>query len=174
MNIYFIGFMGCGKSTWAKLLKREVNMPSFDMDDIIEDISCTSIYDLFYEKGEAEFRNIEHQVVQDLAKLNKGYLIACGGGTPCFNNNMDIMNKDGATIYLKASEQFLYNRLLKERLHRPLIAMYDNLELKNFIAETLKEREQYYNKATAIIDIETITLPKFVQTISKCKNKLFY
>ncbi|MFM2386734.1 MAG: hypothetical protein RL660_1491 [Bacteroidota bacterium] len=171
MNIYLVGFMGCGKSHWAKMLSREVNMPAFDMDNIIEDLSSESVYDLFYEKGEAYFREVEHQVVQDLARINKGYLIACGGGTPCFHDNMNLMNERGATIYLKASPEFLFNRLVKGRLNRPLIAMYDNVELRQFIEAELQEREAYYNQATSIINIEAITLPIFVQTISKCLNR---
>ena len=91
MNIYFVGFMGCGKSHYSKMLSREVMMPAFDMDNIIEDLEGTNIYDLFFEKGEEYFREVEHQVLQDLIKINKGYLIACGGGTPCFNNNMDLV-----------------------------------------------------------------------------------
>jgi shikimate kinase len=172
MNIYFVGFMGCGKSTWAKQLAREVNMPAFDMDDIIEDIEGENIYDLFYGKGEAYFRAVEHQVLQDLAKVNKGYLIASGGGTPCFYDNMTLMNTTGASIYLKASKEFLFNRLKNSRHTRPLIAMMDNVELKHFIEITLNERENFYSQATRIIDIETITLPIFVQTISKCINRL--
>jgi shikimate kinase len=171
MNIYFIGFMGCGKSYWAKMLSREVNMPAFDMDSIIEDLSSESLYDLFYEQGEAYFRKIENQVVQDLARINKGYLIACGGGTPCFYDNMELMNEKGATIYFKASVEFLYQRLVKGRMHRPLIAMYDNIELRNFIETTLAEREQHYKLATATVNIETITLPTLLQTIAQCLNK---
>ena len=172
MNIYFVGFMGCGKSHYSKMLSREVMMPAFDMDNIIEDLEGTNIYDLFFEKGEEYFREVEHQVLQDLIKINKGYLIACGGGTPCFNNNMDLMNQKGATIYLKASKEFLLDRLKKSRTSRPLIAMMNNLELKEFIDKTLDEREAFYKQATSIIDIEKITLPIFVQTIHKCLNQL--
>jgi shikimate kinase len=171
MNIYFVGFMGCGKSYWAKMLSREVNMPAFDMDSIIEDLSSESLYDLFYERGEHYFREIEHQVVQDLARLNRGYLIACGGGTPCFYNNMDLMNATGATIYLKASTEFLYQRLVKGRAHRPLISMYDNVELRAFIETTLSQREEKYAKATATVNIESVTLPTLLQTIAQCINR---
>jgi shikimate kinase len=172
MNIYFVGFMGCGKSHYSKMLSREVMMPAFDMDNIIEDIEGTDIFEIFYEKGEEYFREVEHQVLLDLAKINKGYLIASGGGTPCFYNNMELMNEKGATIYLKASKEFLYERLRNNRLARPKIAMMDNVELRNFINKTLDEREPFYNKATSIINIEKITLPIFVQTIHRCLNPL--
>ncbi len=163
--------MGCGKSTWAKQLARELMMPAFDMDDIIEDIEGENLYEIFYGKGESYFRTLEHTVLEDLVKVNKGYLIASGGGTPCFYNNMDLMNSKGATIYLRASKPFLFSRLKNSRHTRPLIAMMDNLELKEFIDKTLDERESFYNNATSIIDIETITLPIFVQTIAKCINR---
>jgi shikimate kinase len=168
MNIYLVGFMGSGKSTWAKQLSRELLMPAFDMDDIIEDIEGENIFDIFYGKGETYFRSAERVVLEDLVRINKGYIIATGGGTACFNDNMDLMNKNGITLYLKASKQFLYSRLKNSRLARPKIALLDNLELKNFIETTLDEREEFYNKATTIIDIEKITLPIFMQTISRC------
>ena len=75
MNIYFVGFMGCGKSHYSKMLSREVMMPAFDMDNIIEDLEGTNIYDLFFEKGEEYFREVEHQVLQDLIKINKKMII---------------------------------------------------------------------------------------------------
>jgi shikimate kinase len=171
MNIYLIGFMGCGKSYWAKVLSREMNIPSFDMDDIIEDNACESIYDIFYGKGEAYFRQEEQKVVHDLVKLNKGYIIACGGGTPCYQNNIDVLNSNGVTIYLKASEQFLYQRLLNGRFNRPLISMYNNAELKSFIQQTLAEREQYYMQATDIVDAEQVTIPQFIQQVFACINQ---
>jgi shikimate kinase len=171
MNIYLVGFMGCGKSYYSKILSREVRMPAFDMDNIIEDLEGVDIYELFFEKGEDYFRRIENEVLQDLIKINKGYLIACGGGTPCFYNNMQLMNAKGATIYLKASKEYLFARLKNSRTSRPLISMMDNTELKDFIDKTLTEREQFYKQATQIIDIEKITLPTFIQTVHRCLNK---
>lgn len=163
--------MGCGKTTWAKQLSREFMLPAFDMDDIIEDIEGEDIYDIFYGKGETYFREREHAVLQDLAKINKGYIISTGGGTPCFHGNMALMNDRGISIYLKASKQFLYSSLLKSRANRPLIATLNNLELKEFIDRTLDERTLYYEQAHRTIDIEKVTLPIFLQTISKCINQ---
>jgi shikimate kinase len=171
MNIYLVGFMGCGKSYYSKILSREVMMPAFDMDNIIEDLEGVDIYELFFEKGEEYFRQVENQVLQDLIKINKGYLIACGGGTPCFYNNMEMMNQKGATIYLKASPTYLFNRLKNSQTSRPLIAMMDNVELKQFIEKTLADREPFYKQATQIIDVEKITLPTFIQTVHRCLNK---
>jgi shikimate kinase len=171
MNIYFIGFMGSGKSYYSKMLSREVMMPAFDMDHIIEDLEGENIHDIFYGKGEPYFRELERSVLKDLTKLNKGYLIACGGGTPCYQDNVDLMNAQGATIYLKASKEYLFDRLKNGRMNRPLISMMDNLELKKFIATTLEEREQFYKKATKTINIETITLPLLIQTIHACRSR---
>lgn len=170
MNIYLIGFMGCGKSTWAKVLSKKLKMPAFDMDDIIEDLEGENIYDIFYGKGEKYFRQKEREVLEDLVKINKGYIIATGGGTACFNNNIDVMNKNGITIYLKASKEFLFDRLKNSRLARPKIAMLNNLELQEFIDITVDERELFYNNATISVDIENITLPKFIDTITTCIN----
>ncbi len=172
MNVYFIGFMGSGKSYYSKVLSREMQRPAFDLDNIIEDIEGENIHDIFYGKGETYFREVERNVLQDLIKVNKGYIIACGGGTPCYQNNMQAMNEKGSTIYLKASKEFLFDRLKNGRHSRPLITTLNNIELKDFIARTIDEREPYYNQATNVINIETITLPIFVQTVYKCINKL--
>ncbi len=148
-------------------------MPAFDMDNIIEDLEGVDIYDLFFDQGEDIFREIEHNVLQDLTKVNKGYLIACGGGTPCFYNNMELMNQGGATIYLKASKEYLFDRLKASRSSRPLIATMNNVELKEFIAKTVDAREPFYNKATKVINVETITIPLFLQAIHQCRSKQY-
>jgi shikimate kinase len=171
VNIYLTGFMGSGKSVYARQLSRELGKPAFDMDDIMEDLEGEGIYDIFYNKGEEYFRKLENEVLKDLVKSNKGYIIACGGGTPCFFNNMDLMQSSGVTIYLKASGPFLFDRLKTNRSSRPLIALYDNVELKAFIKTTLAERDSYYNKADIVVDIESITLPVFMQYIYKTISK---
>lgn len=159
--------MGSGKSVFARQLSRELGKPAFDIDNIMEDLEGESIYDVFYTKGEDYFRKLENEVLKDLAKTNKGYIIACGGGTPCFFNNMQLIKESGVSIYLKASVNFLYERLKNNRTSRPLIAMYDNVELKNFIELTLAERENFYATADAVIDVENITLPVLLQNIYK-------
>jgi shikimate kinase len=159
--------MGSGKSVYARQLGRELSKPAFDMDDIMEDLEGESIYDIFYNKGEEIFRTLENQVLVDLVKSNKGYVIACGGGTPCFYNNMQLMQSTGITVYLKASAPFLFDRLKTNRSSRPLIALYDNVELKEFISKTLAEREVFYRQADLVVDVETITLPMFMQALYK-------
>ncbi len=157
--------MGCGKSVYAKQFSKALNMPAFDMDNIMEDLEGISIYDVFYNKGEDYFRELENKVLIDLVNTNKGYIIACGGGTPCFYNNMDLMQQSGITIYLKASETLLLNRLKSNRTSRPLIAMYDNVELKNFISSTLTERELFYNNADLVLEIDDANTPDLISTI---------
>ena len=171
MNIYLIGFMGSGKSYWAKKLGKQLNREVFDMDNIIEDLECTTIDEVFYTKGETYFRQIENKVLKDLTKTNRNYIISCGGGTPCFFNNMQLMNQQGKTFYLKASVPYLLERLESEQNNRPLITTLNKPELKLFIEKTLAERSFFYNKATSIIDIENTSLPIFVQTIKQCINQ---
>lgn len=170
-NIYLIGFMGCGKSYWGRQLSKGLKIPVCDMDAIIEAKEQAKIADLFRDKGEAYFRQQEHQVLQGLIRAGKRYIVSCGGGTPCFNNNMALMNAHGATFYLKAGKDYLFNNLKINRQTRPPIAKLNDAELLHFIDTKLDERKVYYEQARYSIDMDNMKPFEFLQAVVNCMNR---
>ena len=148
--IYLIGFMGVGKSTIAKQLAKQLKISFLDTDQKIEDQEKKSISNIFKINGEKYFRKLEKKL---LYQLNNKQVIACGGGLPLFNNNMEYIKKTGASIYLKASSDFLFSRLNNKK-NRPLISKFDKHELQQFICDQLTEREKIYSKATYKISVD--------------------
>ncbi|MEY3432523.1 MAG: hypothetical protein RL131_459 [Bacteroidota bacterium] len=149
--------MGSGKSHMAKKLAVIAHIEVMDLDQIIENEEGMSIREIFSQKGEEAFRQIEsnalRQLVNRLSSLadNRVYVISCGGGTPCFHGNMEWMNEHGVTAWLNPSNEILVERLQKEKEHRPLIAALDDKGLTKFIAEKLNEREPFYSKAKIVL-----------------------
>lgn len=153
MRIYLIGFMGCGKSTGGKKLSARMNLPLFDIDKIIEASYGLTVSELFAAKGEEHFRKIERDSLHDTL-IQRSAIISCGGGTPCYYDNMGWMKENGVTVYLKCSPGFLFSRLHLKKAKRPLIANMDDAELQTYILDKLQQREVYYNKADIIFSPE--------------------
>jgi shikimate kinase len=151
-KIFLIGFMGSGKSTKGKKLASHLNWSFLDLDEKIENLAGMKIPDIFSQKGEPYFRQIESEALHGtLSETNT--VISTGGGTPCFDDNMDFMIANGLTIYLKATPARLENRLTHSGHERPLLKDIDKKSLKEFIAMKLAEREKWYDRAEIIIDI---------------------
>ena len=150
MRIYLIGFMGSGKSTIGRRLAKRLAYPFYDLDSVLEEKLGMSIREVFNERGEACFRTEEQKVLHQISKEGRG-VIATGGGTPCFFDNMAHMNKTGVTVYLKMSPLSLSHRLENARLKRPLMEGKQGAELLASIRELLMEREPYYLQASCII-----------------------
>ncbi len=113
------------------------------------------ILEIFEEKGEPGFREIEKEVLKDWIKRDN-YLMACGGGTPCYKNNMDLMNASGSTVYLDVPSEVLLSRLSNSKVNRPLIQGMTKSELKIYIDNKINERKPYYLKSKIWINpIET-------------------
>ncbi len=147
-----IGFMGCGKSTIGKMVAKEMNYTFIDLDREIEAAENRSITDIFKEDGEKAFRAIEAQFIIDISQKEK-VIIACGGGTPCFGNNMSIMNESGYTIYLELKENELFKRLNDGKEKRPLIANLTVDEVRAYIQRTLTARMPFYLQARTKLDV---------------------
>ena len=162
MIVFLIGFMGSGKSYLAKQLAKLDNGTAIDLDDEIEKHEGYSINEIFKIKGEGYFRELESQILRDLTnkllsskndsfekddKIVKFTCIACGGGTPCFNQNINWMNEHGITIWIDPPIDLLMERLEKEKEHRPIIKDLDQTELKAFVDKKLLERAFYYGQA---------------------------
>jgi len=165
--IYICGFMGCGKTTEGKKIANEIGFNFIDLDDYIVNKFNKSIVDLFKDVGEEEFRNIETIALKECTNNNSETLIATGGGTPCFNNNLEFMKCNGYLIYLKLNEQELLKRLSNAKTNRPLIKDKNNEEMLLYIENLLKVREVFYNQADIIVDANHIDISNLNQEIMK-------
>lgn len=152
MKIYLIGFMGSGKSHVGRQLSRQMNLPFIDLDDYLEAKAGRSISNIFATEGEAAFRKLEQDCIQELSQASSA-VIATGGGTPCFFDNMKCMKTTGLTVYLKTPVSILAERLQAETAHRPLLAGKTEAELVDFIEGKLAERAAYYEAASVVFEI---------------------
>jgi len=157
LKIFLIGFMGSGKSTAGKKLAVRLGYQFIDLDEYIEKMSGMTVSSIFSSKGEHAFRKLEKEALDQIDRLT-GVVIATGGGTPCFSDNMDFMNKSGETVYLKMPVKKLIERLQHEKEHRPLICGKSDEELDQYVRDKLKEREVYYRKAQIMIDGDPLNL----------------
>ena len=155
MRIYLIGFMGCGKSSFGKRLAKKLDYPFVDLDDDIEQRAGKTIDELFKMEGESVFRKMEQEALLDTI-IHKKAVIATGGGTPCFEDNMEFMNAEGVTVYLRMSPLSITHRLENAKKIRPLVLNRKGEELQAFIKKTLADREAYYLQSHCIIKGETV------------------
>lgn len=165
-KIILLGYMGCGKSTIAKELSKNIGIPYVDLDEFIEDKAKTTIKNIFKQHGEIYFRKLEHECFVELLESSEPIIIGLGGGTPCYANNHELLKGDGVlSIYLKASIDTLFNRLSLNKSNRPLIADKNDAEMKEFIATHLFERSFYYNQAQHIVSVDGQTVEETVSEI---------
>ena len=150
-RIILIGYMGAVKTTLGKILARSLNLEFIDLDWYIENRFHQSVSQLFATRGEEGFRKIEQNMLHEVAEF-EDVVISAGGGTPCFFDNMEYMNQQGVTVYLKATPETLRTHLRMGKQKRPLIAQKNDEELDAFIRESLDKRESYYNQARLIFD----------------------
>lgn len=142
--------MGCGKSHHGKKLSRKLAYSFIDLDEWIVSKEQRSIPIIFREKGETYFRQLEAKALRALEQEDK-VVIACGGGAPCFHNNIDWMNQNGLTIFIDTSEALLLERVKRKPYKRPLLTGKSDTELKRFIHDKLAERRTFYEKAQIIL-----------------------
>lgn len=144
--IFLIGYMGSGKTTLGRALGRRLGLQFIDLDLYIESRYMRTISQLFAERGEDKFRSIEREMLHEVAEM-EDVVVACGGGTPCYYDNIDYMNRCGTTVFLSASEDRLFARLSINRNKRPLIKDLDDKSLRIFIRENLALGMPHYSKA---------------------------
>ena len=155
VRIIIIGYMGAGKTTVGKALSKETGFPFYDLDWYIESRMRKSVSQLFAERGEEGFRKIEHAMLHEVAEF-EDVIISCGGGTPCFFDNMDYLNQQGHTVYLKAEPEVLRYHLQLGKGVRPLLQGKSPDELLDFITKQLAQREPFYSKACHILDVNKL------------------
>lgn len=148
MIYYLVGYMGCGKSTIAKEIGIKYNVKVIDTDNEIEKLLGMSIKEIFDEYGEDYFRTIESQVLKQITENNDNCIVSCGGGLPCFNNNMEYINKNGISVYIKMTPEEIISHLSSQEIEkRPILI---NKDINSFIQNQLNEREYFYNKSKYI------------------------
>lgn len=139
--------MGAGKTTMGKSLAQVMGLEFIDLDNFIESRMHKTVKEIFAEVGEDGFRQIERRALEEVAQF-ENVILSLGGGTPCFFDNMEVVNRTGVSVYLKPSEEVLLKRLVKGKHKRPLLADKSDDEILQFIREQLAWREPYYMKAT--------------------------
>ena len=155
-RIILIGYMGAGKTTVGHALSRITGMPFYDHDWYIETRMRKKVSQLFAERGEEGFRRFEQTMLHEVAEFDE-VILSCGGGTPCFFDNMDYLNRQGDTIYLKASAEVLYGHLRVARVERPLLKNMSPEEMQQHIRRQLQEREPFYSKAKYTVSVDQHT-----------------
>jgi len=152
MKVFLIGYMGSGKSTAGKKLAKILDLPFYDLDVKIASNERLSISEIFAAMGESAFRGMERQTLQQLIADEDSFVLSCGGGTPCFYDNMMEMNQAGTTVYLQMDALSLAYRLSNAKEQRPLVAGMGETELKSYITQHLAEREAYYQEAKMVVN----------------------
>lgn len=165
MKLYLLGFMGAGKSYWGKQLSEHLNLPYFDLDEVIVEREGMPVADIFAEKGESYFRQREEALLKELTADHDTFLIACGGGTPCFSDSMDFMNENGLTVWLNPSIPVIVERLQRKQAKRPLIQDLSKDELASYTEKKLMERQPFYEQSQIIINDDEISLDTFDKLI---------
>ena len=158
MKIVLVGYMGSGKSVVGKQLSDRLNLPFKDLDTEIESTEGLSIPQIFAEKGEIYFRKLENRTLKNLLALKQDFVLATGGGTPCYADSLTAMlqNENTVTIYLKPPLNVLVDRLFLEREKRPLLEHLETKEqLMEYIGIHVFERSHFYNRAGKTIEVGT-------------------
>jgi shikimate kinase len=146
IRIFLIGYMGAGKTTLGKAFAHNLNILFIDLDRYIEGRFHKTVRELFAERGETGFREIERNMLHEVGEI-EDVVISTGGGAPCFFNNMEYMNEHGTTVFLNVSPDVLHKRLNVATQSRPILQGKTKEELYDFIVEKLAERMSYYSMA---------------------------
>ncbi len=145
-KIFLIGFMGSGKTHWGRIWAAAAGFDFYDLDELIEEKDGRSISAIFEGSGEDHFRDTESSLLRTFSE-KENFLLACGGGAPCFRDNMHWMNDHGITLYLSASPRQIFEQVVAEMDKRPLLQDVKQEELLTFIEQKLKDREPFYEQA---------------------------
>ena len=164
MRIYLVGFMGSGKSSLGKRLARRLEVPFIDLDDEVEQLAGKSIPEIFEELGELHFRKLENEALRKTIEHSSA-VIATGGGTPCYFDNMEFINQSGASVYLRLSPQSLAWRLENTQKKRPLLMNYKGDDLLHYIEQKLQEREPWYLQSACVLKGETVRVDQVISLV---------
>ena len=163
--------MASGKSSIGKKLAKKLSLDFIDLDDFIVSKEKMSISDIFVKKGEIYFRKIESIYLNEVLQMNKSYILALGGGTPCYGNNMELINNSNSnSFYLQASVNKLSQKLISKREKRPLVASLDDEQIFEYVGKHIFERRQFYEKAKYTIKTDNKKKSEIVNEIKSILN----
>lgn len=162
--IILIGYMCVGKTTIGRALGKELGRPFYDLDWYVEERFRRRVPQIFAEEGEEGFRRKERNMLHEVAEF-ENIVLACGGGTPCYYDNMAYMNTVAETFYLKATPETLLRHLAVSHGRRPLLEGKEPEELRTYVTEQLQAREAFYSQAHHIIDVNLLDSPSRVQDV---------
>jgi len=163
-NIFLIGFMSSGKSKIGRQLAKKLNRSFLDLDQEIERKEGRSIAEIFEQEGEEAFRLLESAALNEIAE-DASLVLALGGGTPCFNDNLVIIKEKGTSVYLKVDPGILIGRLKQDIGKRPLIKDLNQEQLSEFVNTKLQEREDFYEKADHVLEDNNPTPAKLIELL---------
>lgn len=165
MKIFLIGFMGAGKTHWGRLLSEKLGIRFFDLDEQVTEHAGKSIPEIFATEGEEQFRLLEKEVLYIITESHESFVMACGGGSPCYFNNIEYMNQAGTTVWINTPLDTLFDRLVKEKDKRPLIKELSVEQLRGFISKKFADRKIYYEQANVTVDEEPVQLDRLIEKI---------
>ena len=165
MKIFLIGFMGAGKTHWGRLLSEKLGIRFFDLDEQVTEHAGKSIPEIFATEGEEQFRLLEKEVLYIITESHESFVMACGGGSPCYFNNIEYMNLSGTTVWINTPLDTLFDLLVKEKDKRPLIKELSAEQLRGFISKKFADRKIYYEQANVTVDEEPVQLDRLIEKI---------
>lgn len=159
-KVFLVGLPGCGKSTLGKDIAAKLDFVFIDLDDVIEELAGAKIPAIFTKFGEARFREIERNALEDVIARKGQHVVATGGGAPAFFDNMELMNRKGLTVYINVPVDELVRRIQKDTNIRPLMASNEEEQIREKLQTLNSAREKFYKMAQKEIgpDDETIGL----------------
>ncbi len=163
-KLFLVGMMGSGKTYWTKFLSKELKVGGYDLDFLIESNEEKTIAEIFAEDGEDYFRKQEAKLLRWF-KEKKSFVLGTGGGTPCYLDNMEWMNKNGTTIFIDSPVAQLVERLIPEKAHRPLISNLSDEDLFQFLTKKRMDRLAEYQKASIVLEGTAINEKEFSKII---------
>ena len=155
IRIFLTGYMGAGKTTLGKAFARKLNLPFVDLDWYMEERFHKTVGELFVERGEAGFRELEKNMLHEVGAF-EDVVISTGGGAPCFFDNMDFMNRNGKTVFLNVHPDVLFRRLGVAKQQRPILQGKQDDELKEFIIRALEKRTPFYSQAQYVFNADEL------------------
>lgn len=150
MKYFLVGYMACGKTRRGKDMAEELGIRFLDLDAYIVDRERRTIAEIFNAEGENGFRKLETRYLQEVCELYEDFVLSTGGGTPCFNCNMDYMNARGQTIFLNTDIDTIVGRLIRGKHKRPMVSQLNDDEIRDFVCRHLQERLPFYSQAKVI------------------------